>query len=105
MRFSPWIIVLVLAPSGAAVAADAKTAAQSSAPLDAAFFLQGEYMGGLQTADVDSSQTGLQIIALGDGKFEAVEYAYPFGVLLARFKFGDIGVDDIGGNFGLRAGQ
>jgi len=75
MRFSSWIIVLALTPCGAAVAADAKTAAKTSAPLDAAFFLQGEYMGGLQTADAESSQTGLQVIALGEGKFEAVEYA------------------------------
>ncbi len=39
------------------------------------FFLQGEYAGSLGIRDGDCGETGLQVIALGDGDFHAVEYA------------------------------
>jgi hypothetical protein len=58
-----------------AIAADAKTAAaQTAAKLDDDFFLQGEYAGSLSTGSSSPASTGLQVIALGQGTFQAVEY-------------------------------
>ncbi len=58
------------------VAADAKAGVlQNPAPLDDDFFLQGEYTGALSSADFAGSTIGLQVIAMGKGKFEAVEYS------------------------------
>jgi len=39
------------------------------------FALQGEYVGWVLTGSQDFRPIGLQVIALGDGKFEAVEYS------------------------------
>jgi len=76
MRSRSLFFVLALLLSKFAVAADGKTAAEQSAtPLDVDFFLQGEYAGELQVAGESSAKVGLQVIALGDGKFQAVEYA------------------------------
>src|SRR4051794_16981402 len=36
--------------------------------------LQGEYVGWLTGAPSGSGRVGLQIVALGDGKFDAVQY-------------------------------
>lgn len=59
-----------------AVAADAKTAAsQTATRVDDDFFLQGEYTGCYVLSAGVLSSIGLQVIALGDGKFQAVEYA------------------------------
>jgi hypothetical protein len=56
--------------------AEARRAATLSATqLDDDFFLQGEYAGPAISADGALSPTGVQVIALGDGKFQAVEYA------------------------------
>ncbi|MGE5191257.1 MAG: hypothetical protein ACM3U2_02065, partial [Deltaproteobacteria bacterium] len=58
------------------VSADGKnTASQNPAQLDDDFFLQGEFTGSLSAADCGFAWTGLQVIALGDGDFHAVEYA------------------------------
>ena len=54
-------------------AADAKKA--SATKLDDDFFLQGEYAGPVQSAGGAPAWTGVQVVALGDGAFEAVEYA------------------------------
>lgn len=76
MRNGSLFIVLVLSLSEFAVAADDKAAAaQPATPLDADFFLQGEYAGELQTSEGPATKTGLQVIALGDGRFQAVEYS------------------------------
>lgn len=57
------------------VAADGKTAAATAAAkLDDDFFLQGEYAGSLSSAGASPIATGLQVIALGEGAFAAVEY-------------------------------
>jgi len=59
-----------------AFAADGQsTASKSATRLDDDFYLQGEYAGSLVSADGTCTTTGLQVIALGDGKFRAVEYA------------------------------
>jgi hypothetical protein len=56
----------------AASAADSKV----SGPEDPDFKLQGEYVGAVKTGDEgDGFKIGLQVIALGDGKFRAVSYA------------------------------
>lgn len=58
------------------LAADAKSAAaQTPAKLDDDFFLQGEYVGTLSSGPSPETSTGLQVIALGKGEFQAVEYA------------------------------
>lgn len=60
----------------AARAADPKSAAaQPVTRPDADFYLQGEYSGTFSTGEQAGKSIGLQIIALGDGKFEAVEFA------------------------------
>jgi hypothetical protein len=67
-------IVAVLIPS-IGLAADPKTAAaQTAAKLDDDFFLQGEYAGSISVGASSPVWTGLQVIALGDGAFHAVEY-------------------------------
>lgn len=56
-------------------AADNKAAAvHTAAPLDDDFFLQGEYAGPVATGGSGHSWTGVQVIALGDGHFQAVEF-------------------------------
>ncbi|HLJ10920.1 MAG TPA: DUF1080 domain-containing protein [Planctomycetaceae bacterium] len=68
------VVAVVWAPKLAA-AADAKSAAsQTAALLDEDFFLQGEYAGTI-VADGVPAWTGLQVVALGNGDFQAVEYA------------------------------
>ena len=73
------LILLLLAISLArqsAIAADEKktAAAQSEAKLDDDFFLQGEYVGTVSSGAWPPVWTGLQVIALGNGEFQAVEY-------------------------------
>lgn len=73
------LIVIVLSdlaiPHQAAFAQDAKQTFvdQKSAGTD--FTLQGEYVGWVLTGSQDLRPIGLQVIALGGGKFEAVEYS------------------------------
>ena len=74
--FSPrylMAIVVALAPHCAS-AADGGTT-QNATLLDDDFFLQGEYAGSQLCGDRGSGGTGLQVVALGAGKFQAVEYA------------------------------
>ncbi len=69
--FGALVLLLRVAP-----AAEARTAVSRSATqLDDDFFLQGEYAGRLLSVDGTASPVGVQVIALGDGKFQAVEYA------------------------------
>jgi hypothetical protein len=57
-------------------AADAKAGVlQNPAPLDDDFFLQGEYSGAIASTGFATGQVGVQVIALGKGKFEAVEFS------------------------------
>jgi hypothetical protein len=49
-----------------------KLAVTDPAQLDQDFFLQGEYMGDLQGSWHGSRRIGLQVIAVGDGKFDGV---------------------------------
>ena len=55
------------------LAADGSGTLQNATLLDDDFFLQGEYVGFLH-ADSRTAATGLQVVALGSGKFQAVEY-------------------------------
>lgn len=50
-------------------AADKNTAYTDPAKVDADYAVQGEYSG-----EIDGTKIGVQVIALGDGKFEAVFY-------------------------------
>jgi hypothetical protein len=57
-------------------AADAKAGVlQNPAPLDDDFFLQGEYTGAISSVGSATGTVGVQVIALGKGKFEAVEFS------------------------------
>ncbi|MBI3863578.1 MAG: DUF1080 domain-containing protein [Planctomycetia bacterium] len=57
------------------IAADPKSAASKPETRpDADFYLQGEYATDFSADPGRSSSIGVQVIALGDGKFEAVEY-------------------------------
>jgi hypothetical protein len=59
-----------------ALAADAKAGVlQNPAPLDEDFFLQGEYTGAISSTQPATGLVGVQVIALGKGKFEAAEYS------------------------------
>ncbi len=71
--FSALLIALI--PHFAVAADGSNTASQNPARLDDDFFLQGEFTGSLCPPDCGPTQTGLQVIALGDGDFRAVEYA------------------------------
>jgi hypothetical protein len=55
------------------LAADDSGTLQNATLLDDDFFLQGEYAGFLH-ADSGTAAAGLQVVALGSGKFQAVEY-------------------------------
>jgi len=64
-----------MAPQSAFAADEKKTAAsQTAANLDDDFFLQGEYAGNVSASPASPVWTGLQVIALGEGEFLAVEY-------------------------------
>jgi hypothetical protein len=68
-------VLLALVPHSAG-AADARSGVFDNAVvLDDDFFLQGEYSGTLPWGDGRSAGTGLQVVALGAGKFQAVEYS------------------------------
>jgi hypothetical protein len=67
-------VAFALAAQGALAAAGSGTL-QNATLLDDDFFLQGEYAGSLICAGSGTVTTGLQVVALGAGKFQAVEYA------------------------------
>lgn len=76
-RFS-WMWFLLAAVAAPALAADPKEPAYTNPQeTDEDFAFQGEYAGEVQT-DEGTKKFGVQVIALGDGKFDAV--AYPGGL-------------------------
>jgi hypothetical protein len=81
MRFSlgfALALSLFFGPSAAAVAADTGNPAHTDpAKTDDDFAFQGEYVGAV-AHDGQTTRFGVQVVALGDGKFAAV--AYPGGL-------------------------
>jgi hypothetical protein len=65
---------VVCLPQFVSAADPISAAAQPATRPDADFYLQGEYAGTLATSGHAGNSIGLQIIALGNGDFEAVEY-------------------------------
>jgi Domain of Unknown Function (DUF1080) len=57
-----------------AVAQDLKKGVTDLAHVDADYFTQGEYFGSVVFSDGCWRNVGLQVVALGDGKFEAIWY-------------------------------
>lgn len=77
MRYSwkPVLAVLFLiASAGVVRAADSKDAYTDPKSAGPDFEVQGEYEGEIKTDGGETFKVGAQIIALGDGKFEAVAY-------------------------------
>ena len=68
---------LLLAMTVSALAADNRSAATSEKDAGADFAFQGEYSGMIKAGDGEL-KLGVQVIALGEGKFRAV--AYPGGL-------------------------
>lgn len=71
------LIVLALALTASAqnpTAEQRKLAVTDEKMADADYALQGEYIGWVLTGNNEFQPIGLQVIALGNGKFEAVEY-------------------------------
>lgn len=69
------VLIVACLTQGAAAADRSLAALPNAAQLDEDFYLQGEYAGSLTPADCDSGAIGVQVIALGDGNFKAVEYS------------------------------
>ncbi|MFN0126671.1 MAG: DUF1080 domain-containing protein [Verrucomicrobiales bacterium] len=70
-RLGHWLpIALTILNVGALSAADAPKAAANPAKLDADYAIQGEYAG-----ELDTEPWGVQLVALGGGKFEGVGFA------------------------------
>ena len=69
------IAISTMVPQSAFAAEEKKLAAsQTAAKLDDDFYLQGEYAGTVSSGALSQASTGLQVIALGEGTFQAVEY-------------------------------
>lgn len=71
------LFALLLVCSGIASAADAKQAATDPTQAGPDYRFVGEYIGNIVSSDGGvwhSTPIGLQVVALGDGKFEATEY-------------------------------
>lgn len=71
------LLALFLASPGIAAAADAKEAATEPMQAGPDFRFVGEYIGNVTSNEGGiwrSTPIGLQVVALGDGKFEATEY-------------------------------
>lgn len=67
------VAVLIASPCRL-VAQDLKKGVTDLAHVGADFHLQGEYSGGILFSDGWQRQVGLQVVALGDGNFEALWY-------------------------------
>jgi hypothetical protein len=77
----PCVVVALVAglAAGAANAADPpkpnpKAAVSDLAEADADFAYQGEYFGCIETPRLGCERAGLQVVALGDGRFQAVQF-------------------------------
>lgn len=70
----PFVALLTLAVALPAAAADLKKGATDPADAGPDFQFQGEYVGEATMKDGVKQLHGVQVIALGDGKFEAVGY-------------------------------
>jgi hypothetical protein len=71
------LVVLILAAAGISSAAaqpNSRAAVTDPALVDADFALQGEYVGWVDSRFDGSGPVGLQVIALGGGKFDGVAY-------------------------------
>lgn len=71
--FKASAVILTLACAAVASAADSKGAFTDPKEAGPDFQVQGEYEGEIK-ADSETIKVGAQVIALGDGKFEAVAY-------------------------------
>lgn len=67
------VVALLVLLRAAAVGGDPKLAYTDPAEAGPDFAAQGEYVGMVGTGD-DKTRVGVQIVALGDGKFDAVAY-------------------------------
>jgi hypothetical protein len=79
-------MLVLIATTAAARAADSKGATTDPKEAGPDYVVQGEYEGEL-TAEGETLKVGVQVIALGEGKFEAV--AYHGGLPGAGWKRGD----------------
>jgi len=82
-RLMAWSVGLLLAVTGLVQAADPKATFTNEKDAGPDFAVQGEYAG----TDVESHKWGVQVIALGDGKFDVV--GYPGGLPGDGWKRGD----------------
>ena len=76
MRFLHLMLLLglCLAPQSSVSAADKSPAITDLKDVDADFAFQGEYLGSALDARNCCKSCGLQVVALGNGEFQAVEY-------------------------------
>jgi len=71
----PCFLAICLACCRLAAAADASFGTpQNPAPIDVDYHLQGEFTGWLSAPESSPRAAGLQVVALGNGEFRAVEY-------------------------------
>ena len=67
-------VCLTLSLAGNAAAQDLKKGVTELAHVDADYHLQGDYFGSVKSAEGWPRTIGLQVVALGDGKFDALWY-------------------------------
>ncbi len=69
MKSLPLLLISTLVIPAAALRAESKDDAADPAKVDADYAIQGEYTG-----TIGETTVGIQVVALGDGKFDAVSY-------------------------------